>query len=75
VAWAQTALSEEFPSGWTYLQGVLFIVVVGFVPAGLAGLWPLVQGVLDNRFRRPAPAPAVVAAAAPEPATEKVESR
>lgn len=36
VAWAQTALSEQFPSGWTYLQGVLFIVVVGFVP-GRAG--------------------------------------
>ncbi|WP_249644067.1 urea ABC transporter permease subunit UrtC [Nocardia sputi] len=75
VAWAQTALSEEFPSGWTYLQGVLFIVVVGFVPAGLARLWPLVKGVLDNRFRRPAPAPAVVAAAAQAPVTEKVESR
>ncbi|MBF6203492.1 urea ABC transporter permease subunit UrtC [Streptomyces gardneri] len=75
VAWAQTALSEEFPSGWTYLQGVLFIVVVGFVPAGLAGLRPLVKGVLDNRFRRPAPAPAVVAAAAQAFVTEKVESR
>jgi urea transport system permease protein len=76
VAWAQTALSEEFPSGWTYLQGVLFIVVVGFVPAGIAGLWPLLKGVLGNRFRRPAdpPAAAVVEVLA-EPATEKVESR
>src|SRR5690606_3575513 len=34
VAWAQTTLSEQFPSGWTYLQGILFIVVVGFIPAG-----------------------------------------
>ncbi|MGK8485501.1 urea ABC transporter permease subunit UrtC [Nocardia asiatica] len=76
VAWAQTALSEEFPSGWTYLQGVLFIVVVGFVPAGLAGLWPLLKGLRDNRFRRSAAAPvAVVVEARPEPATEKVESR
>ncbi|MGY1949111.1 urea ABC transporter permease subunit UrtC [Nocardia asiatica] len=76
VAWAQTALSEEFPSGWTYLQGVLFIVVVGFVPAGLAGLWPLVKGLRDNRFRRSAATPvAVVVEARPEPATEKVESR
>ncbi len=39
VAWAQTALSENFPSAWTYAQGLLFIVVVGFFPpAGLAGL-------------------------------------
>ncbi|WP_280496668.1 urea ABC transporter permease subunit UrtC [Nocardia asiatica] len=76
VAWAQTALSEEFPSGWTYLQGVLFIVVVGFVPAGLAGLWPLLKRLRDNRFRRNAAAPvAVVVEARPEPATEKVESR
>ncbi|WP_280384475.1 urea ABC transporter permease subunit UrtC [Nocardia wallacei] len=76
VAWAQTSLSEHFPSGWTYLQGVLFIVVVGFVPAGLAGLWPLARGFAD-RFRRPA-APQ---AAADPPETEnagterKVEAR
>ncbi|WP_231498808.1 branched-chain amino acid ABC transporter permease, partial [Gordonia alkanivorans] len=38
VAWAQTSLSENFPSGWTYAQGILFIVVVGFFPAGLAGI-------------------------------------
>ncbi|WP_406267169.1 urea ABC transporter permease subunit UrtC [Nocardia sp. NBC_00881] len=75
VAWAQTAFSEEFPSGWTYLQGVLFIVVVGFVPAGLAGLWPMLKGVLDSRFRRSAPV--VVTEVLPEadPSAEKVESR
>ncbi|MBD0023040.1 urea ABC transporter permease subunit UrtC [Gordonia pseudamarae] len=38
VAWAQTSLSENFPSGWTYAQGLIFILVVGFFPAGLAGL-------------------------------------
>lgn len=38
VGWAQSALSEEFPSGWTYIQGALFVVVVGFFPAGIAGL-------------------------------------
>ncbi|WP_232541876.1 urea ABC transporter permease subunit UrtC [Nocardia bovistercoris] len=60
VAWAQTALSEQFPSGWTYMQGVLFIVVVGFIPAGLAGVWPMLKGAYDARFGRsstPAPAP------------------
>ena len=41
VAWAQTTLSEQFPSGWTYAQGLLFIVVVGSFPAGVAGLFAL----------------------------------
>lgn len=57
VAWAQTSLSESFPSGWTYMQGVLFIVVVGFIPAGLAGLWPMLRDRLDSRRQLP-PAPA-----------------
>ncbi|MFI5499785.1 urea ABC transporter permease subunit UrtC [Nocardia asteroides] len=73
VAWAQTSLSESFPSGWTYLQGVLFIVVVGFIPAGLAGLWPMLKGWWASREPRPVPAPI-----APEPAVvteEKVEAR
>jgi urea transport system permease protein len=38
VAWAQTSLSESFPSAWTYAQALLFIVVIGFFPAGIAGL-------------------------------------
>ena len=43
VAWAQTSLSENFPSGWTYAQGLIFILVVGFFPAGLAGLGALIR--------------------------------
>lgn len=63
VAWAQTTFSERFPSGWTYAQGLLFIVVVGFLPAGLAGL-----GTLLKRWRRRDTEPAP----APEPEPEKV---
>jgi urea transport system permease protein len=51
VAWAQTLFSERFPSEWTYAQGLLFIVVVGFFPAGLAGI-----GTLVRRRRKPRPA-------------------
>ena len=43
VAWAQTLFSERFPSGWIYAQGLLFIVVVGFFPAGVAGLIELIR--------------------------------
>lgn len=58
VAWAQTLFSERFPSEWTYAQGLLFIVAVGFFPAGLAGL-----GVFLRRRRR-------TTAAGPEPQTD-----
>ena len=54
VAWAQTLFSERFPSEWTYAQGLLFIVVVGFFPAGLAGLGALVK---RWRARKPKPPP------------------
>ncbi|KMS91892.1 urea ABC transporter permease [Streptomyces regensis] len=38
VAWAQTSLSESFPSMWTYFQGALFVFVIAFLPGGLAAL-------------------------------------
>ncbi|WP_082812795.1 urea ABC transporter permease subunit UrtC [Cellulomonas timonensis] len=38
VSWAQTSLSESFPSMWIYFQGALFILVVAFLPGGLASL-------------------------------------
>ena len=37
VNWAKSSLSEEFPSGWLYFQGALFIAVVAFAPKGIAG--------------------------------------
>jgi urea transport system permease protein len=48
VAWAQTTLSEEFPSFWIYFQGALFVVVIAVLPGGLAQ----VPGML-SRLRRP----------------------
>jgi urea transport system permease protein len=38
VNWAKTGLSEKFPSFWTYFLGLMFILVVAYFPAGLAGL-------------------------------------
>lgn len=38
VNYAKTTLSEAYPSGWLYLQGLLFVVVMAFAPKGLAGL-------------------------------------
>ena len=59
VAWAQTLFSERFPSEWTYAQGLLFIVVVGFFPAGLRRAGGVAQappqGAKPNRSRTKAP--------------------
>ncbi|MEU0577523.1 urea ABC transporter permease subunit UrtC [Streptomyces griseoincarnatus] len=38
VAWTQSSLSDAYPAAWTYLQGLLFVVAVGFLPGGLASL-------------------------------------
>lgn len=38
VAWAQTTLSESFPSFWTYFQGALLVLVVAFLPGGLSSV-------------------------------------
>jgi len=60
VAWAETSLSEQFPSGWTYLQGFLFMLVIAFLPGGLASLgsvWRDVRERFRSRPQPPEPAP------------------
>jgi len=70
VSWAESSLSESFPSFWTYFQGGLFIVVVAFLPGGLASLGQVwrkrraVEAPPDDEADDPA---AVVAE--PEPST------
>jgi urea transport system permease protein len=55
VAWAQTTLSEKNPANWVYFQGLLFIVVVAFLPGGLASLGktPWVQSLVPRRTKPP----------------------
>src|SRR5581483_9751108 len=50
VAWAQTALSESFPSFWSYFQGALFVLVIAFLPAGLSSV-SLLRGSWQRRQR------------------------
>jgi urea transport system permease protein len=45
VAWAKSALSSQIADRWTYVQGLLFVVVVAFLPGGLAS----VAGLLRRR--------------------------
>lgn len=48
VNFGKTRFSEAFPDSWTYVQGALFIVVVGFVPGGIAGL----VSMITKRFKK-----------------------
>jgi urea transport system permease protein len=59
VAWAGSTLSEQFPSGWTYAQGLLFMLVIAFLPGGLASL------VWRWRARTAEPAPSAPPVPAP----------
>ena len=48
VNWAKSSISEQFPSGWLYLQGLLFVTVIAFMPKGIAGA---VEGLRRLRKR------------------------
>lgn len=62
VAWAASTLSEQFPSGWTYAQGLMFMLVVAFLPGGIASLVTLRRRRTgpppDGPADRPVPEPA-----------------
>ncbi|MGP4033539.1 urea ABC transporter permease subunit UrtC [Pseudarthrobacter sp. 1C304] len=66
VAIAQTSLSSTFPSFWVYFQGLLFVLVIGFMPGGLASLPRLVSRLKKRPDDEPSAVP--LPAAAP-PAT------
>jgi len=63
VNWARVTVSAARPDDWQYMQGLLFVLVLAFVPGGLAGLarslWHR-AAALRTRSRRsatPSPAP------------------
>jgi urea transport system permease protein len=51
VGFGQSSLSEQFPTQWTYFQGALFILVILFLPGGVASLWPKLKGLFTSRSR------------------------
>ncbi len=68
VNWAKSGISEQLPSGWLYVQGLLLIVVIAFLPKGIAGAVETLRG-----FAARVPVvgrPRIVAPAAPS--SEKV---
>lgn len=48
VGYGQSTLSETYPTSWSYFQGALFIVVMLFLPGGLASLWTKLKGLIPT---------------------------
>ncbi|MGB7798932.1 MAG: urea ABC transporter permease subunit UrtC [Pseudonocardiaceae bacterium] len=81
IAWAQTALSEGFPSFWSYFQGALFVLVIAFLPAGLSSVNLLRNPFLraGDRAESVAPAPSTrssgpVRPVSPEPGLSEINA-
>jgi urea transport system permease protein len=60
VGWGQSSLGSTWPDGWTYILGLLFIVVILFLPNGLSSL-PARFSVRARRRPDRQPAPAIAA--------------
>ncbi|HET9871562.1 MAG TPA: urea ABC transporter permease subunit UrtC [Propionibacteriaceae bacterium] len=71
VAYAQTMLSEQFPGFWTYFQGAMFMLVIAFLPGGLAS----VKAGLRRRRRDPAGTPTATAAVSTAPSSQEATIR
>ena len=71
---AKTSISEEFPSGWLYVQGLLFVVVILFLPKGVGGAVESVRNHLGPRMpqRKGGPSRAAKRTAPATAATEEV---
>jgi urea transport system permease protein len=58
VGWGQSSLGSTWPDGWTYLLGLLFIVVILFLPKGLSSLPARFAAARRSPDEQPAPATA-----------------
>ena len=56
VGYGQSALSEQFPTNWTYFQGALFIIVMLLLPGGLSSLGARVKALIPSRSASAVPA-------------------
>jgi urea transport system permease protein len=70
VAYAQTTLSEQFPGFWIYFQGALFMLVVAFLPGGIASIGAVLKR-LRSRRRGSASAPGLVPDRSPQSTDER----
>lgn len=57
VGYGQSTLSEQYPTNWVYFQGALFIVVILFLPGGVASLRQRLRALVPRRTPTGASAP------------------
>ena len=63
IGWGQSSLASSWPSGWTYILGLLFIVVTLFLPMGLSSLFSRAKDLFRRSRGAPIAATADVASA------------
>jgi urea transport system permease protein len=72
IGWTRTNVSESRPEDWLYVQGLLFVVVIAWMPGGLAGIIHTAR----NRFRSTGfgrstrPDADIASASHPDPSTQ-----
>ncbi|MCY4407457.1 MAG: hypothetical protein OXC15_13900, partial [Rhodospirillaceae bacterium] len=49
----QSYVGDEFQAAWFVILGTIFIVVVRFLPKGIAGLFEMIVGLIPYRGRAP----------------------
>jgi urea transport system permease protein len=60
VGWGQSSLGSTWPDGWTYIIGLLFIVVILFLPKGLSSVLPRFTAMRRGPGEPPAAATATL---------------
>ena len=68
MAWMESSLAQVFPSGWSYIQGLLLVLVIALLPGGLAS----VVGVFRRRKAEANAADATATPAVQDTEKEKV---
>ncbi|HIW91830.1 MAG TPA: urea ABC transporter permease subunit UrtC [Candidatus Corynebacterium avicola] len=68
MAWMESSLAQVFPSGWSYIQGLLLVLVIALLPGGLAS----VGGVFRRRKAEANAADATATPAVQDTEKEKV---
>lgn len=76
VAVAQTNLASSFPSFWVYFQGLLFVLVIGFLPGGLASVPRAVANLIRQKREGAGTTGALAAnSGLPSPAPDRIDSK
>lgn len=72
VGYGRSSLSEKFPTQWTYFQGALFILVILFLPGGVASAWSKLRSLVPRlRSVSPSTSPSTSPSVDLEPGTSE----